>query len=431
MTRGRLLRSRLARRRLLREATITYVAAVLTLAINLLTGLILARALGTTGRGELTAILTVPQMVGWAFSLGCGLAIAYHQARHPADGGRLLGTWIGPVLVLGCLAFISGEALLAHLLAAQTPATYRLAQLYMLIVLISPFADLIQGFLLGDHDFSFYNAARVAQPAVAAFLYLSLWRLDQLTVEAAVAVLAAVAVVGTLVAAGRVLRRHSLSRPSRSLGQTTAWYGLRVHGSNVGGVLNTRLDLLIIPAFVAASEVGLYSVATSVSWMVFALSGPLTALVLPMAARQDQHGSRTVVHALQMTLLIAVVLAGGIAVLAEVGVRLVYGSAFADAALPLRLLLPGTVLYAGACVLGAGLQAAGHPFASTAAQAAGVPVSVIGLLLFLDTAGINAAAVASSASYSVIFITALMLYRRKTGVSWHELLPVRGPACLR
>ena len=84
---------------------------MLTLAVNLLTGVVIARGLGVTGRGELTAILTVTQMVGWAFGLGCAEATAYYHARN-RDTAGVVTAWLVVLVPAGILALVVGEVVL-------------------------------------------------------------------------------------------------------------------------------------------------------------------------------------------------------------------------------------------------------------------------------------------------------------------------------
>jgi O-antigen/teichoic acid export membrane protein len=221
------------------------------------------------------------------------------------------------------------------------------------------------------------------------------------------------------------LRRHGIARPDLHLGMTTLWYGARGHGTTVASSLNERLDLLILPAFLGATQVGIYAVATSVSWIVFTFASALNSIVLSVAARQGDKGVRTVVYSMHATMLIAL---GGAVVLgisADFALHLVYGGAFAASALPLRLLLPGTVLYVGAWILSAGLYAANRPFTAAATHILGAVITVPGLLIFLRPGGVVAAAVITTVSYAAVFAASLVLYGRATGRKLAEFLPTR------
>lgn len=404
-----------------RAAVLTYASNASILGLNLVTGILVARALGVDGRGELTAITTAPLLIAWIAAFGANQAVTYHQSRHPEDAPRLLTTWMLLVPPLAAGAVVAGEILIPHLLSAQTPDTIHLARLYMLSVVLSLAAEPLLGFVLGDQHFGFFNAIRIAQPLLLAVLYLGLWASGHFTVGLAVlANIIAAALVLTAVAQ-HVLRRHGFGRPSGRLARTTLWYGARAHGDTVAALTNTRLDLFIMPAFLTAVGVGLYAVATSVASMAFAVCSALPVILMPTAAREGAEGFRRVVASLQATLIVGTTVAAVLAVVAGPAVRLVYGDQFAGSVTPLRLLLPGTVLFACALVLNAGLYALNRPFTAFLAQLTGTVITVPALILFLPRWGITAAAVISSISYAAVFVATLLVYKRAAHRPWADL----------
>lgn len=409
-----------------RQSALSFVQTTVTLALNLLTGVLIARVLGAHGRGEFTAIVTGVPVLGWIFEMGCRQAVTYHHAKHPEDGAKLLGTWLALLAPLALAAIVTGWFVLPHLLAAQSHATLTLARLFLASIAILFVADLVYAVALADHDFLFYNVMRVLQPLAIAIAYCTLWLTGTFSVRTAVLVtfLASVADLG--VTATRILRRHGVGRPDYALARETLWYGFRAHGTTTAGLVTTRLDLTIIPAFLSAASVGLYAVATSVSWIVVTVSGTLAAFVFPVAARRGEQGVRTVVHSLYATLVAASILAVALGAAAGLAVRIVYGGAFAGSVASLRILLVGSVAYACANVLCAGLYALNRPFTAALTLIAGAAVTVPGLLIFLRHYGIVAAAIVSSVSYVVVFGVALVAYRRVARLDWNDLAP--GPA---
>jgi antigen flippase len=422
--RGR-LRALLADRGLRQRLAAPLGFDALMLGANLATGVIVARALGPDGRGEIAAILLIVQLAGWLFSLGCTQAIAYRQSTRPDEGSRLLGTWLAIVAPLALLAVGAGEALLSTLLAAQTDAVLDAARLYLLLVVAVLLQAVLNGLLLGSQDFSFYNFVRLLAPLSIVVAYVALWSTDSMSVEAALVVNAAATLLALSLSFARSFRRVGIGRPDRRLLRETGWYGARAHGGSVAGLVNARLDLLIIPAILSATSVGLYSVATNVTGVIGTLTATVALIVLPVAA-QEGGSARTVVRTLHATLIIGVVIAVPLAFLAEPALELVYGADFTEAAASLRILLPGEVLDAAAMVLWSGLLAANRPFLSSVAAAPAAVLTIGGLLLFLESGGITAAATVTTCAYAFVFAVSLVLYRHASGIRWVEF--IRAPA---
>jgi O-antigen/teichoic acid export membrane protein len=431
-----------ARRSFAADSTLTFAFNALMLVANLLTGIAVARALGPDGRGELAAIQVLPQMLGWVFAMGCAQAVSYRLARSRDEGPSLFATWL---LILGGFSVVAiavGEALLPALFQAQTAAAQSAARIYLLMLVPVLLTELLNGMLLGKHDVLFYNLTRVGYSAGMAGAYAILIAVDSFSVDAALIASVGVTVGVAAVTVSRVIRRVGIGRPKIKLGLSTLSYGARAHGANVGGLVNQRLDLTIIPAFLSASAIGLYSVATNVSWIVVTIAGAISVIVLPAAASRDREaGNRLVILSLHVTLLLGAMLAIGIGLAADFLLPLIYGSGFDGSASPLRLLLPGAVLYAGAGILWSGLYAVNRPFTAALTQVPGLVVTIAGLLVFLPSYGINAAAIISTVAYGIVFLGALLLYRRAAGIPWlafrlapRELLAVMsrvGPASLR
>src|SRR5829696_8865912 len=296
------------------------------LVTNLVTGIIVARALGPAGRGEIAAILLVAQLCVWFFSGGATEAVAYRLARKPEDGPKLLGTWLAIGIPLALLAIVIGEVALPILFSAQTGETIDLARIYLAIVLVMMLQTVQWGMLLGAHDFTFYNATRLLQPALVAVGYVACLALDAFTVKAAL-VVNGVAVGAAFILAGmRLLRREKLGRPDRAVVRETLSFGLKAHMGSVAGLVNARLDLLIVPAFLGAASVGLYSVATNVTSIIITLTATIATIVMPVAARRQNQSPRTVIRTFQVVIVIGVAIALPLAAIAEFALGIVYGA---------------------------------------------------------------------------------------------------------
>jgi O-antigen/teichoic acid export membrane protein len=419
---------RLLSRGLVRAGIVTYVFSGLTLVANLVTGIVTARALGPDGRGVTVALLTVSQLAGFLFAMGVAQSLSYFIARRPQDGPRLLTTWLLMLVPLTALAIAISEALLPTIFATDQQAL-DIGRWFMFSIVLVVGLELNYGLLLGIHDFLVYNVLRFAQPVVIALSLVVMWWLDELTVESAL--IASIAGSGLVLLIGllRALRRIGVGPPAPGLGLTSLWYGARGQGSTVAANVTARLDVAMLPAFVTSGSVGLYSVATNISLIVYQLSNTFAGLVLPAAARDPQRGPLKVVGSLWASLAAAAVIALVLALLARPLLGFVYGDEFRDAAEPLLLLLPGAVLFAGSSILGAGLLAAGRPFTATLPQLVGMAVTVVGLFVFLRIGGITAAALVSTVSYATVFFVTLVAYKLVTGRAWGWFLPT--PARLR
>jgi O-antigen/teichoic acid export membrane protein len=420
---------RLLARGLVRAGIVTYLFSGLTLAANLVSGIVSARALGPDGRGVTVALVTLSQLAGLLFALGVSRSLSYFIARRPSDGPSLLTTCVIMLLPPALIAVGITQLLLPTIFATDGEQAIDVGRWYVFTIVLVIGLELNYGLLLGSHDFVVYNALRFALPMLLAASLFAMWRLDVLDVESALIADAACTTVVVAVGMARAVRRIGVGSPRPRLGLTTAWYGIRGQGTTVAGQVNARLDVAMLPAFVASASVGLYSVATNISLIVYQLSKTFAGLVLPAAARDPRRGRLKVVGSLWASLAAAGLIALGLALFARPLLGFVYGDDFRDAAEPLVLLLPGAVLFAGSSILSAGVYAAGRPFTATLPQLIGMVVTVVGLFIFLRSGGITAAALVSTTAYATVFLATVIAYKVTTGTPWRWLLPT--PARLR
>lgn len=419
---GARIRSFLARD-FVRAGVHTYAFSGLTLVANLVSGIVTARALAPSGRGQAIAIAMLAQNLGFLFAFGCIHAVSYRVARQPHVAARIATTWGLLLVPLSLIGIAVGELALPTLFGSQSQSAVDMARVYLPTIFLVLWLELTNGLLLGARDYRFANVVRFAQPALFALVQLVLWRTGDLTVGTSLASAAATTFAVQCVATARALRLSGGLGPfDLRLGLETLWYGVRGHGALLANALNQRLDLLIMPAFIAATGIGLYSIAANVSLIVSTLANSLATIVLPAAAHDRARGPRTVVGSLQATIGLAALLALALIGLARPALELVYGTEFGPAAPALRVLLPGTVLLAGALILVAGLYAANRPTIATGVQLAGLGVTIVGLLVFLPGGSIMTAAIVSTASYAVVFVAALIAYRRVEALPWRAFV---------
>ena len=272
---------RLLARGLVRAGIITYLFSGLTLVANLVTGVVMARTLGPEGRGVAFALVTVTQLAGFIFALGVAQSLSFFIARHPPDGPSLLTTWLVMLVPPTVVAIAFTELLLPTIFSTDGDQAIAVGRWFLFTIALVVALELNYGLLLGTHDYFVYNALRLAQPALTAVSFVVLWALDALTVESAL--ISATASAGLVVAVGmaRAINRIGLGPLAPRLGLTTVWFGIRGEGATVATNVTARLDVAMLPAFVSAASVGLYSVATSVSLIVYQLSNTFAAARAP------------------------------------------------------------------------------------------------------------------------------------------------------
>ncbi len=406
--------------------------------------IVLARTIGPSANGTYALLLTLVNLAVFVFSFGLTAGITYEVSLGAWPVRRALPETYAAALVLG----LGGVAAGLGFYALTNDTALRSVDLDLAVIALAALPSFLawqfaSSILIARDRYEGYTTLQLTSSLVLFLWGLALALPFGLT--GAVVGLTASGVVTALVgvwllrravsqgldAAAPADRAHGLEHMRRALP-----FGVKAWVANVLQQANYRFDLLILGAYVAASEVGKYSVAVTLTNLAWILPQGLQVVVFPRTARleadaeagvvtaadSDAAASRAARHSVLLMLP-----AGAAVVLMLAAVPLVYGRQFDETVWLGLLLLPGVLTLGTGKVLAAVVSGRGRPdyMMYTGIVAAAVTVAMYFVLIPL--LGEWGAALASSVSYT--FSTALVIgfFRRVTGVPLrHALLPTRA-----
>jgi O-antigen/teichoic acid export membrane protein len=418
----------------------TFAARVLMTINSVGAGVIVARWLGAEGLGALAVVNVAVATVVQLASVGLPSANTYFIAQ---DERRFLA----PAAINSLLFALAGGCVLAlglTLLALRQPVLfgYIPPKLIGIAALSIPFQLLT---LLGLNIFlavgriDRFNRLDVAGQsfvlvnALVALVLLGagLWTLVSLNTAATIVVsLAIVWLIGRYIA-GREdgAAVAAVWRPDSGLFKRMMKYGVKFHVATLCGLLIFRADLLVVNHFRGAADAGVYSVASQVAMMLMVLPGVIATLLFPRVTAEEVSRvdltCRVTRHTTFVMLLVCLA-----SVPASFLLPLLYGAAFADVTVQLLILLPGVFLIGIESVLVQYFNAAGLPVAIPLFWAATLALNLVLTFALVPPYGARGAALASTVSYTIIFVLVALYFRARAGRSLSEaLLP--GKAELR
>lgn len=148
-----------------------------------------------------------------------------------------------------------------------------------------------------------------------------------------------------------------------------------------------------------------------------------TALFPTIANERTESARRSITPLVaRNTLWLTAILAGILVLVAAPVVDLLYSARFGASAAVVRILAPGIVLFSAARVLGNDIAARGRPLVNSVVAAISVVCNIALNVVLIPRYGINGAAWASTASYSVLFVATAVVYRRLTQVPLRVLV---------
>ncbi len=369
-------------------------------------GLLLARTLGPTIRGEYAAITAwfgLTLMVG---GMGQPAAICFFVARDPLRARQYAATSRAMMVATGILALSTGM-LLAPILAHgnyNVTIGYRIA----FGASILAFVGASYTFSLQARDLNKWNVVRLIQPVLSLTAIVALWSIHRLTLRNALVVLA-ITMLLQLAWAYRSCRLTGLApgHVNIDLVRPLATYGIAQIAALTPAALNAQLDQLVLSQTVAPADLGRYAIAVSLTLLPTPLVAAIGNVAFPRLAARSFVTDAT--RQLQLTALLA---SAGIAsailiplaIVAYWMVPFVFGHGYIGAVPLLWILTPGAIFLACGQVVGDLLRGRNHPAVVAWAQGLAAIFTVILLLALLPLVGVAGAAIASTASYGIALV---------------------------
>jgi O-antigen/teichoic acid export membrane protein len=215
-------------------------------------------------------------------------------------------------------------------------------------------------------------------------------------------------------------------RPSVALLQEELRFGSRSLFGTVAERLQFRADAFIVNAFHGVRQTGVYSVTSGLAETLWYIPNALGTVMFSRAVDPKADSGRIAAVLTRTTIAVALATAIPAFALGPRLVRVVYGSAFTDAGVALRLILPGIVAYSVVAVLSRYIVGQGRPGVGTFVLMTGLLLNIAANLILVPRFGINGAAASSSISYGLTAVLTLAVFRRLSGRGIAETLIIRG-----
>ena len=395
-----------ASHRFRKHVTITVAANGVIAVFGFTSGVLAARLLGPSRRGELAAIQTVSSLLATFATLGLPEAVVLYCARDPRNAGR----YVSSALTLGLLLCVPLLVLcymaMPYLLASQTAQIVTAARWYLLIAIVFIAVGGPHAALRGLSDFVSWNAIRLVPGTVWIAILCFAW----ITGVSSPSFLALLNLVALTAVASPIVFWVVRSRIKGSyLPDLGTWlpmirFGMPSALSGVPQTLNLRLDQMLMAALLPARLLGLYAVAVAWSGMMSPLLQAVSSVIFPHIASHTSvdEQSRTLLRIVRLASPLALGLAVGLALVTKWSLPLVFGHSF-QASIPSALVLiaAGAVLSV-VQLLEEGLRGMGSPMSILWSELGGLIVTAISLLCLLKPMNIMGAAISSLLGYTAV-----------------------------
>jgi O-antigen/teichoic acid export membrane protein len=354
----------------------TFGATAVIRCLGVISGVLAARLLGPTGRGELAVIIFLPMLLVPLGDLELPRSLAFEFSRPVETPSVVIATSFWIALILGA---IQGAAL-AVILPAYLPAD----KLYLVsasrwFVFYLPAAYVTANLLGADQGrgrFGRLSLLLTLPGAIYVLAILVIWMSGQATPQTFAGGVLVAAVLAAVIRTRMDWAAISGTFPDWGTTVRLLRRGFTYYWPAVAGFVLSRADIFILVRLVPSGAIGMYAVAQAIALGQIGAINPF--IHVGFSAVAGETDSIKALHILsrhfrfaQLAVIVAGLLAG---MATPTAIRLMFGAQFNGAITATYLLIGATGFWGMELVLEQGLRAAGHPTPGIISNAAGLAV---------------------------------------------------------
>lgn len=381
---------------------ITFASQGIAIALSMVINVVVARALGPSGKGAFSLIVLIPSLLVLVASLGIWIANLYYVGNNKykladiASNSTILGILFGSLIAFVFLGY--------YFMFSPSYLRGIPSQCIILSVSTVPLGLLTMYFayiLLGLKSLGKYNLlVPVQNGSMLAILSIAVFLMNGKILGATSAWVA-----GNMIVFGvsfifviTITKIHF----SFNIGlfKESVCFGGKAYMGNLVSLFNNRLNMFLVAAYMDTTAVGYFSVAIYMAeaiWLLPQAVGTVVLMQTPGTELELLNKSTALIC--RNTVFIVTMATLFLALIGRYVIQLLFGSAFLPALKPFWILLPGIVGMSVSKVLGNEIAMRGKPMVNTYISVLTLALNVPVSLFLIPLWGISGAAFALMVSY--------------------------------
>lgn len=406
---------------------------IVQLLVSLGSGFLIARMLGTNGKGELYLLTQFSSIVQVVFLFGLSTSLLYfiRTAVISVNQALTFSLIFTGVLTAGFAICMYGfPGLVIQLLSKQVNENY------ILLMFITAQLNILSSFvgyalMYEDAGVKNWSVINLVSNLLYLLILFSVIYVYPFGVKGALWALLLSTCIKTFLLVVPAIKNFVFEIMPWSLVSKIFLYGLGAFISNLFLTGVFRIDVFFLSHYVLINQIGIYSVAVNVSELLLLIPNALGVVLFPHLSgmgkdeqlqTMGQIGRLSFILGLSGTLVLLI--------LSYPFILVIFGRDFINAFIPLLCLLPGLMAMTLNYSYSNFFSSSGQPYIVALSFGIGLVVNIILNLIFVPQYGIFAAAINSSVTYAIItmcFIIAIRLkyqlsYKSYIFPSWNDFL---------
>lgn len=200
-------------------------------------------------------------------------------------------------------------------------------------------------------------------------------------------------------------------------------YGLKGHIGNIFQKFNLRLDQLLISPYWGSAMLGNYSIATSISELIWYIPDSVGIVTLSyISANKKEEALNITLKSIRIVTLLTFISTIVLFFLAKPIILILYGKPFEPSVKAIYFLLPGIFFTSFSKILSKYFSGIGHPEINTFTSFISLLATIIFCVILIPKYGITGAAIASSIAYGIRAICDLILFKKASQYSLSKII---------
>ncbi len=373
---------------------------VLIMALSMLTSIMTARLFGVVGKGEFSAILLWPTLLGGLLSFGLPTSLIYNIKQRREGAGELVRIGFLFQLPVSMAAGVVVWTFLPAWMDGYSEAAISAARWYAVLMLPVLLAiNLVSALAQSTGRFQLYNGVRLYVPLFNLAGLLLLWAVGLLSLPLAALVflITSALVLGWALYGVRDLLRFAWlkGQADRIAAKALLGYGSRVFGVDLLGTLYAQFDKVLILSMLGARPLGLYTVVYALSRVFNAVQLAITNVIFPKVTGLDKSVILTTLgRAFRMSMLLMTIVLVPSLFIGHYMLGLLFGSEFLEAGDAFILLSIECIIGGGSWILATSFNAMGRPGLVLVRQIIALAATIALMFALAPAYGLNGIALA-------------------------------------
>lgn len=388
-----------------------------------LVSVILARLLGPEGKGIITAVLVIPTLVVTIADLGIRQASAYFIGTKKYPYSDIVSSLIFLWLITSLISII----IVTGILALQYGGKYdwKILAACILTIPVNLGIQYLRGIMQGRGRIGSINKVEIIKTFLNfTILMLLVWLLGMGVLGAALTqLLMALFTLGYSIKLllGEVQLKlkyvHPIPLQMIRKGFSFAFALFVIQ-------MNYRVDIVILEYFTTISEVGIYSVGTNLSELIWQLPAAIGLILFSRSANSASQQAAVERTSRLIRMVMPVLLSFGLFFWAFAPwiIEFLYGADFAASGEVIRYLLPGILIMVVFKLIHSDLSGRGAPLVSLNVSVVALVVNIVLNFLLIPRMGAIGSAISSSISYSIAGLWFVLIYARRESIRIRDVL---------